>query len=33
MVDQGEPHWIFWMMAAFMILAVATVLPPRRRAA
>ena len=32
-VDQGEPHWIFWIMAAFMILAIATVLPARRRAA
>ena len=32
-VDQGEPHWIFWIMAAFMILAIATLLPTRRRAA
>ncbi|MDP6787399.1 MAG: MFS transporter [Rhodospirillales bacterium] len=32
MVDQGEPQGIFWIMAIFMVIAVATVLPRRKGA-
>ena len=31
MVDQGEPQGIFWIMAIFMVVAMATVLPRKRK--
>ncbi len=30
MVDQGEPQGVFWIMAIFMVIAIATVLPRKR---
>ena len=31
MVDQGEPQGVFWIMAIFMVIAIATVLPRKRK--
>ena len=31
MVDQGEPQGVFWIMAIFMVIAITTVLPRKRK--